>query len=189
MSGANVVRQLPLLAMLAPQHCTSGLHGGARAPTGTIIAATCHYYQHIQACCTYRCGDHRAESLRCLRSEHDLPRTTGSDGPLVPRILDATTWLTSAASATLTRGGREPSAGQTLRGSDAARDRVHVGSLLTRETGRDARRIRWYPTSRSSSGPCFRTHVQMTCFTDKRYEDREYLYTRTQARLRQPGDV
>jgi len=39
------------------------------------------------------------------------------------------------------------------------------------------------------SGPCFRTHVQMTCFTDKRYEDREYLYTRTRARLRQPGYV
>jgi len=29
----------------------------------------------------------------------------------------------------------------------------------------------------------------MTCFTDKRYEDREYLYTRTRARQRQPGDV
>jgi len=72
-----------------------------------------------------------------------------------------------------------------------AESRVHVGSLLTRETGSHA----WIPdppmdpTSGSSPGPCFWTHVQMTCFTDKRYEDREYLYTRTQARLRQPGDV
>jgi len=39
------------------------------------------------------------------------------------------------------------------------------------------------------SGPCFRTHVHMTCFTDKRYEDREYLYTSQTCTQRQPGDV
>jgi len=76
----------------------------------------------------------------------------------------------------------------------AARSRVHVGSLLTRETADGAQRDDGTSTIllievRISSGPCFRTHVQMTCFTDKRYEDREYLYTRTRARQRQPGDV
>jgi len=79
--------------------------------------------------------------------------------------------------------------------------RVHVGSLLTRETA--AARPETMapgPMARSSihgsgsevrisSGPCFWTHVHMTCFTDKRYEGREYLYTSWTCTERQPGDV
>jgi len=42
---------------------------------------------------------------------------------------------------------------------------------------------------RITSGPYSRVHVQMTCFTDKRYEDREYLYTSWTCTQRQPGDV
>jgi len=76
-----------------------------------------------------------------------------------------------------------------------AQTRVHVGSLLTRETAAGA--VSHIETdgastilrSGSLSGPCFRTHVQMTCFTDKRYEDREYLYTSQTCTQRQPGDV
>jgi len=70
----------------------------------------------------------------------------------------------------------------------SALERVHVGSLLTRETAPSA----WIldPIDGSNPDPTyFRVHVHMTCFTDKRYEDREYLYTRTRARQRQPGDV
>jgi len=86
----------------------------------------------------------------------------------------------------------------------AALARVHVGSLLTRETAPGAPRA-YGPMARSMtlsraretsnrmsgslSGPLFWTHVHMTCFTDKRYEDREYLYTSVTCTQRQPGYV